>query len=201
MKPIPGTVELLRRHFPEASDEDISAQADFVGTRYAVTTAWSGTVDRRAEIDRIERIRSLATSLAAEYNQLPLGIGKGRDNLQVRIAKISHDLTGEAPGHFFGGESLFPRKTGALDLMRGEVNDMIGLTAKRRDNEGAAKARLVAVVRECWASLSTRRAPDWAHEGPFMNFLRDVIELHGKTWSAEKTLAAWRWLEGEKRDG
>ena len=169
-----AAAEMLREHFPDASESKIEWHAFFLGTSFA-TANLVGAIDRKAAIRRIESVEAMARRLSAEYQALPLVVKPRKSDLSMRLSRVLDDLQA------------------ATDQMRRNAEAAFPMHHNQRDAEFPAKVQLVQTARECWEDLSGETLPRYPGEAhPFRAFVEALIELHGREWGVDNTLRAWR---------
>ena len=192
---------LLRKHFPGTPESLLDFHSEFLEMRFPLAGGIIPAAQQKVELERVERIKDLINKLWKEFHALPLTARRiAPDNLWMRLLVLTYDMTGKSPISRY--DKIYKTKLGALDEIRGELNDHFSMHHTQRDAEFPAKVQLVTWARETWQSCKGKSAPRYANTAnPFFKFVEDIILFLSKDWGTEKTLAAWRKFSDSKVNG
>lgn len=184
--------EIILRHFPDADPAVVERHALWLSPPLVAALTPYSFVKEGDQVEvQIETFQRALAEAWRAYQALPLHIRRGTGIDGAGFLRLARAAAGVAVGK----EPAMARPD-AIEVMKRNLQkaDRLGAQAVAADHP--AKIALVDKARDAWRDLTGAEAPMKTSDGAaFLEFVQDLIEGAGKTWGAEKALAAWRTAE------
>lgn len=184
--------EIILRHFPDADPAVVDRHALWLSPPLvaALTPYYFVKEGDQVEV-QIETFKRAIAEAWRAYQALPLHIRRGTGIDGAGFFRLARAAAGVAVGKE-PTMALPP----AIQVMRSNASAADRLSAQALAADHPAKIALVEKARDAWRDLTGAEPPMKTSDGAaFLEFVQDLIECAGKTWGAEKALAAWRTAE------
>lgn len=186
--------EIILRHFPAADPAVVERHALWLSPPMVTALAPYNFVKEGDEVYAlIEAFRRSIAEAWQDYHALPLHIRRGNGIDGLAFARLARATAGVAVGN----QPTLARPP-AIEVMLRNASKADRLSAQALAANHPAKIALVDKAREAWRDLSGTEPPLKPSDGAaFLEFVQELIDKAGKTWGAEKAIAAWRTAEGK----
>jgi hypothetical protein len=192
--------EIIRRHFPNADPATVDRRAVWLSpplvTRLPPGDYLKAGDDDMAQVETFQRAIRAAWDA---YSTLPLHVRKNDGIDWVSFARIVRQATGI--GVVQGQPAV---RSEAIEAMRNNIASAQRMSGQKFTADHPAKVALVEHARNAWRDLAGKEPPVKPSDGPFSDFVADIIEANGlkysdgKPWGVDRALRAWGTSVGKK---